>query len=73
MNLGSFPSYVSYHNGGPLAFGPDGKLYGVNGDGEQDRPAQNNEFASVFDDTGVIFRLNDDGTTPTDNPSTPTT
>lgn len=25
-NLSSFPSYVSYHNGGPLAFGPDGKL-----------------------------------------------
>ena len=66
--LGSFPSFFSYHNGGPLAFGPDGKLYGVNGDGDQDAAAQNNEFLNLFDDTGVIFRLNDDGSTPTDNP-----
>jgi len=66
--LTTFPSFVSYHNGGPLAFGPDGKLYGVNGDGEQNGGGQNNAANPVFDDTGVIFRINDDGSTPTDNP-----
>jgi glucose/arabinose dehydrogenase len=67
LTLRDWPSFVSYHNGGPLAFGPDDKLYGVNGDGEQNGPAQNNDVGG-FDDTGVIFRLNDDGTIPTDNP-----
>jgi glucose/arabinose dehydrogenase len=67
-NLSTFPSYVSYHNGGPLAFGPDKKLYGVNGDGEQDGAPQNFESGLFFDDTSVIFRLNDDGSAPTDNP-----
>jgi glucose/arabinose dehydrogenase len=68
--LHEFPSFTTNHNGGPLAFGPDEKLYGVNGDGGQDGPAQNNEEmgAGPFDDTGVIFRLNDDGSIPTDNP-----
>jgi glucose/arabinose dehydrogenase len=67
-NLYDFPSFVSYHNGGPLLFGPDDKLYGVVGDGEQNGPAQNDEFQGMFDDTGVVFRLNDDGSIPTDNP-----
>lgn len=67
-NLAEFPSFVTYHNGGPLGFGMDGKLYGVTGDNEEDGPAQNNELSSTFDDTGVIFRLNDDGTSPTDGP-----
>jgi glucose/arabinose dehydrogenase len=67
LTLRDWPSFVSYHNGGPLAFGPDDKLYGVNGDGEQNGPAQNNDVGG-FDDTGVIFRLNDDGTIPDDNP-----
>jgi glucose/arabinose dehydrogenase len=69
VNIHTFPSFVDYHNGGPLTFGPDGKLYGVNGDSEQDGSAQNNELvATFFDDTGGIFRLNDDGSIPTDNP-----
>jgi aldose sugar dehydrogenase len=63
-----FPSPVPTHNGGPLVFGPDGKLYGVNGDGNRSGAAQNNESNPVFDDTGIIFRLNDDGSVPTDNP-----
>jgi glucose/arabinose dehydrogenase len=66
--LHSFPSFVTYHLGGPLAFGPDGKIYGVNGDGEQNGTAQNEEFNPVWDDTGVIFRLNEDGERPADNP-----
>jgi aldose sugar dehydrogenase len=68
VTLHTFPSPATTHNGGPLAFGPDGKLYGVNGDGQLNGRAQNNEMVATFDDTGVIFRLNDDGTIPTDNP-----
>ncbi len=60
------PSFVYYHNGGIVDFGPDGKLYFVNGDNEGNGPTQN--IGGFFDDTGVIFRLNDDGSVPTDNP-----
>jgi glucose/arabinose dehydrogenase len=51
------------HNGGRLAFGPDGKLYaGVGETGDtglaQDRGSQN----------GKILRMNADGSVPSDNP-----
>jgi glucose/arabinose dehydrogenase len=51
------------HNGGRIAFGPDGKLYagvGETGDGAlaQDRGALN----------GKILRMNPDGSAPSDNP-----
>ena len=57
------------HNGGPIAFGPDGKLYGITGDlnrneAEQNYQAQANNSSQV----GGIYRLNDDGTVPGDNP-----
>lgn len=53
----------SVHNGGRIAFGPDGKLYaGVGETGNrglaQDRSALN----------GKILRINPDGTVPADNP-----
>jgi aldose sugar dehydrogenase len=68
------------HDGGVLQFGPDHKLYLIIGDVGRRGWLQNNFLGPVPDDefggpapddahlTGVILRLNDDGTTPTDNP-----
>jgi len=51
------------HNGGAIAFGPDGKLYITTGDAAQSELAQDKNSLA-----GKILRLNDDGTTPSDNP-----
>jgi aldose sugar dehydrogenase len=59
---------VAYHNGGVIAFGPDGKLYAVTGDQGRLGQLQNDKTGSAPDDTSVIVRLNDDGTAPSDNP-----
>lgn len=72
------------HNGGVIRFGPDGKLYiqfGDNGRRGQLQNLQNGPGGPTIRDdqfggpepdnnhlTGVILRLNDDGTTPADNP-----
>src|SRR5438093_9863335 len=56
------------HNGGTMTFGPDGKLYVVIGELNRNGQLQNNSSGSASDDTGVIFRINDDGSTPVDNP-----
>ena len=72
------------HNGGVLRFGPDRKLYVVIGDNGRRGQMQNlrdgpfgpgipdDQFGGPEPDdahlTGVILRLNDDGTTPPDNP-----
>lgn len=53
----------STHDGGRIAFGPDGMLYATTGDA-QDRPsAQNPESLG-----GKILRLTPDGAVPADNP-----
>ena len=59
------------HDAGPLAFGQDGKLYAINGDQNLRGQLQNVVDGAAPDDmnfTGVVVRLNDDGTTPDDNP-----
>jgi glucose/arabinose dehydrogenase len=72
------------HNGGVMRFGPDGKLYVVVGDTGRRGQTQNlleGPFGEGIEDdqfggpdpdnehfTGVIARLNDDGTSPRDNP-----
>ncbi|MEO8510052.1 MAG: PQQ-dependent sugar dehydrogenase [Chloroflexota bacterium] len=59
------------HDAGPLVFGLDGKLFVVIGDQNLRGQLQNLTDGPAPDDmnfTGVILRVNDDGTIPDDNP-----
>lgn len=54
---------AAVHDGSRLRFGPDGKLYMTMGDA-----AVTNHAQTLSSLAGKILRLNDDGTTPSDNP-----
>jgi glucose/arabinose dehydrogenase len=56
-------SQPSAHQGGPMRFGPDGKLYIGLGEQTEDSAAQSMETLQ-----GKILRLNPDGSIPKDNP-----
>jgi glucose/arabinose dehydrogenase len=62
LNLNNL-STATNHNGGPIHFGPDGKLYiGV---GENAQPNLAQRIDQPF---GKILRVNSDGSVPADNP-----
>jgi glucose/arabinose dehydrogenase len=53
-----------YHNGGRIAFGPDGRLYAIVGDAHDAANAQD----LTDEDRGKIIRLEPDGDVPGTNP-----
>ncbi|HVK15152.1 MAG TPA: PQQ-dependent sugar dehydrogenase [Gemmataceae bacterium] len=58
------PMAYGHHIGGPIRFGPDGKLYILVGDDTDANNAQ-----SVTNHFGKVLRINPDGTIPSDNPT----
>jgi len=58
-----FSSPSDFNDGGPLHFGPDGKLYLSIGDGNFSSNAQD-----LSNNQGKYVRMNDDGSVPSDNP-----
>ena len=62
------PLTENLHNGGAMAFGPDGKLYVTVGDNGVSTRAQ--QLTNRF---GKVLRLNSDGSPPADNPFFATT
>ena len=69
LNLGASVTLVdeipsaSYHDGGRIAFGPDGMLYATLGDAGQSSSAQDLDSLA-----GKILRMTPDGDVPDDNP-----
>lgn len=54
---------AGYHNGGRIAFGPDGLLYITTGDAQE--PSESQDLESL---AGKILRVTDEGDIPPDNP-----
>lgn len=57
------PLTATYHNGGAMHFGPDGKLYVAVGENAVPENSQNLDTY-----LGKVLRLNPDGSAPADNP-----
>lgn len=62
MIIDNIPA-AQYHDGGRLAFGPDGYLYVTTGSASNDNFAQDKSNLA-----GKILRVRDDGSIPEDNP-----
>ncbi|MFQ5941720.1 MAG: PQQ-dependent sugar dehydrogenase, partial [Nitrososphaerales archaeon] len=65
--LGKIPA-AAHHNGGPLEFGYDGKLYVTGGDAQGLFSPAGEQAQNMNTSAGKIFRINSDGTIPEDNP-----
>ncbi len=71
--IGPITQPQTNHNGGNLAFGPDGKLYMGMGDGGNSNDTGPGHVTGGNAQSGTtllgkMLRLNDDGTIPSDNP-----
>jgi hypothetical protein len=65
--FGPLAQPFSNHNGGCIQFGPDGKLYfGLGDGGSANDPACRAQNPAQA--LGKMLRMNDDGSTPSDNP-----
>lgn len=67
VQLLRFSQPFSNHNGGALAFGPEGRLYVASGDGGSANDPQNNA-QNLGNLLGKILRIASDGSIPADNP-----
>ena len=59
------------HDGGNVLLDPPGRLYAFIGDLNRNGQMQNITGGAAADDTGVLFRVNQDGTAAAGNPFTP--
>jgi hypothetical protein len=63
-----YPDTNLYHHGGYLRVGPDGKLYLQRGDMLRWDCFEMNNNPNIVGQAGCIYRLNTDGSAPSDNP-----
>jgi glucose/arabinose dehydrogenase len=56
------------HNGGKIAFGPDGKLYIAAGELNRNEMTSNDRKSDVVNPIGAVLRLNSSGSTISTNP-----